>query len=112
MDMCFACIATVLTNHSGWRNGSYKYKNCCVLCMELVCLIEMCDLLIIIVYIVSRGVQFSNMPQNIWTAGSFQCSISFPIHCSMTILHTYAVCYIVTYIIVGVGYYTDLEGEC
>ena len=35
MDMCFACIAAVLTNHRGWRIGSYKYKNCCVLCMKL-----------------------------------------------------------------------------
>ena len=50
MDMCcFACIAAVLTNH---RIGSYKYKNCRVLCMKFMCLIEMCGLLI--VYIVSR----------------------------------------------------------
>ena len=55
MDMCFVCIAAVLTNYSGWRIGSYKYKNCCVLCMEFMCLIEMCGLLI--VYFVSRGVQ-------------------------------------------------------
>ena len=31
MDMCFACIAAVLTNHRGWRIGPYKYKNCCVM---------------------------------------------------------------------------------
>ena len=55
MDIGFACIAAVPTNHSGWRIGSNKYKNCCVLCMEFMCLIEMCDLLI--VYVVSRGVQ-------------------------------------------------------
>ena len=47
MDMCFACIAVVLTNHSGWRIGSYKHKSCCVLCIKFMCLIEMCGLLIV-----------------------------------------------------------------
>ena len=28
MDICFVCVAAVLTNHIGWRIGSYKYKNC------------------------------------------------------------------------------------
>ena len=49
-NMCFACIAAVLTNH---RIGSYKNKNICKLCIEFICLIEICGLLI--VYIVSTG---------------------------------------------------------
>ena len=38
-------------------------------------LIEMCGLLI--VCIVSRGGYQGNMPQDIWSGGSFQCFISF-----------------------------------
>ena len=31
MEMCFACIAAVLTNHNGWSIGTYKHKNRCVM---------------------------------------------------------------------------------
>ena len=42
VDMCFACITTVLTNHSGWNIVSYKHKRCCMLCMKFMQLIERC----------------------------------------------------------------------
>ena len=109
MDMCFACIAVVLTNHSSWSIASYianYYKNCCMSCMKLMCLIERYGLLN--VSIVSRGGKQSNMPQGI----ALGCRL-FPvlyilsvhshqhhIHCSMITLNTYIVCY--SYIIVGV----------
>ena len=111
MDMCFACIAAVLTNHSSWRIGLYKYKNYCVLCMEFMhlrfanclCCIKRCSI-------------------GQYASGCLDCRLfpvlcillvhchQYQIHCSMTILHTYIVCY--SYITVEVGYYTESEEEC
>ena len=111
MDMCFACIAAVLTYHSGWRIRSYKYKNCCVLCKNSC---------------VNRNVWFANCLYCIkrWVIGQYAsgymgCRLfpvlyillvhchQYQIHCSMTILHTCTVCY--GYITVGVGYTLSLR---
>ena len=107
VDMCFACIAAVLTYHSGWRIGSYKYKNCCVMHG---------------IHVFDRNVWFANCLYCIkrwvirqYASGCLDCRLfpvlyillvhchQYQIHCSsmtLTILHTYAVCY--SYITVGI----------
>ena len=74
MDMYFACIADVLTNHRGWRIGSCKHKN-------LLCVMHE-------IHVFDRNVQFANCLYCIkrWQYASgysyglqalFQCTISF-----------------------------------
>ena len=111
MDICFACIATVLkiiaADHTNIK---------IVVCMHEIHVfhtIEICGLLI--VYIVSKGRNRQH------ASGYLDCRVfpvlyillvhchQYQIHCSMTILHTYSVWY--SYIIVGVGHYTESEEE-
>ena len=106
MDMCFACITAVLTNHRGCRTGSHKHKNYGY---------------VYEIHVFDRNMCFANCLYCIkrWVIGQYaskylDCRL-FPVlyilldhyhqyllHFSMTILHTHAVCY--NYIIVGVGY--------
>ena len=107
MDMCFVCIAAVMKNHSGQIIASCKHK-------KLLCVMHE-------IPVFDRKVWFANCLYCIkscsigqYASGYmgykffpvlhillFQCH-HYQIHCSMSILHTYAVCY--SYIIVGVGY--------
>ena len=112
---CMYCSCS--KNHSGQRIVSYKYKNCCVLCMHGIHVFDrnvwFANCLAILYQDVGNTVIYLRIPElklfPLLYILLLHCH-QYQIHCSMTILHTYTICY--SYITVGVSNYTECEEEC